>query len=88
MRLAKEIPEGGFYPRGYGVAWDRYDRLSVVCYPVPLNIVARFVRSAYFALRSGPRTATYGRLTPPKLIALRSCYLLLLVAAFWAGIRA
>lgn len=47
MRLGKLVHEGFELPRGYGVAWRCYDRYASVCYPVPFNLVARWLRDLY-----------------------------------------
>ena len=53
--MRKIITEGEIIPQGYGVAWDDsttlgMDRLRVVCYPVPLNIIFRVARDFYWRL--------------------------------------
>lgn len=56
MGLRKVIPEGGVYPKGYGVAWDDYrwgGPAEVVCYPVPLNVVLGVLRKAFLWCRRG-----------------------------------
>lgn len=39
--MKKCIPEGGEYPRWYGVAYDDFTQIPfrVVCYPIPLNLL-------------------------------------------------
>jgi hypothetical protein len=54
LRLRKEIPEGGIIPRGYGVSWFRWNygnSMPVVCYPIPLNLILRFVHDAWIWTR-------------------------------------
>jgi hypothetical protein len=42
-------------PRWYGRAYSYYDRDASVYYPVPLNWLVGWCRTAYFAVRKGPR---------------------------------
>lgn len=53
--LAKRIPEGGMWPRGYGYAYREWDRNEAVCYPLGLNWLVGWVRMAWIALAHGPR---------------------------------
>lgn len=57
MKLRKEIPECGLYPAFYGVAWDEWRTVdglaTVVCYPVPLNILMGVLRRWFLWFRSG-----------------------------------
>lgn len=36
------------YPRFYGFAWSDMLRRCDICYPIPLNLVVRWVRAAHF----------------------------------------
>lgn len=38
-------------PRGFGVAWYRWQDGAAVCMPVPLNVLAAAVRRAWYWLR-------------------------------------
>lgn len=50
MRLRKVIPEGGYFPRGYGVAWRLVERDEIVCLPLGLNVLARWGRAVVYWL--------------------------------------
>ena len=41
------IREAELIPRGYGVAWKEWDRNLIVCLPLGVNLVARWLRSAW-----------------------------------------
>lgn len=41
------IGNGQKYPRWYGLAWIDFERNAAVCYPIPLNIIARTVYLAW-----------------------------------------
>lgn len=47
MRLRRELPYHEPRPNGYGLAWFRAERDTLVYYPIPLNIVVRFLRRLY-----------------------------------------
>jgi len=59
--LRKIIREGGYYPKGYGRAWDDWstlgqpDNVAVICYPVPLNLLFRWARNCWWWLHRGWR---------------------------------
>ena len=48
----RDLAEGAMMPRGYGVAYWRWDLDQAVCYPVPFNKLIGWCRRAYAALRS------------------------------------
>ncbi len=48
MRIIIRIEEGGVIPLGYGLAWRRWDTLTAVCAPMPLHLIIRLARDAYF----------------------------------------
>jgi hypothetical protein len=50
---AIEVVEGEMLPRGYGVAWRRWDRHAAVCLPVGVNIIAGWLRAIYQRVRRG-----------------------------------
>lgn len=56
MPLRRVIDEGEMLPRGYGVAWEDATTylqggcFTVVCYPVPLNLLFRWARNSYWFL--------------------------------------
>lgn len=37
INLMKPLEEGDLLPKGYGIAYRRWDRMIAVCYPFPLN---------------------------------------------------
>ena len=47
MRIAIRIHEGETYPRWYGLAWIDFVRCEAVCYPIPLNVLARALYLAW-----------------------------------------
>lgn len=54
MSFFKRIPEGGQFPSPfYGVAWDEWGPhgVSVVCAPLPLNLVLSWTRKLYWKAR-------------------------------------
>lgn len=51
MEIKKEIREGEMIPKYYGVAYRNMDRLTAICYPIPLNIVLALWNRFYIWLR-------------------------------------
>ena len=51
----KAVHEGAVIPWGWGVAYQDYPRRVWVVYPIPLNFVVGWLRSACYALMRGPR---------------------------------
>lgn len=49
----RRVGEGFLIPRGFGVAWVRYDRQEAVCLPIPVNVIAAGVRAAWFWAKRG-----------------------------------
>jgi hypothetical protein len=45
-------------PRGYGVAWSRWDIDADVCFPIPFNWLARWARNLYYMV-AVPRRKNY-----------------------------
>lgn len=56
MRLTmRQVKEGEMIPFGYGIAYYEYAWNSAVCYPIPFNFIARWVRRILFQLKNpGP----------------------------------
>ena len=52
-KTAKQLCEGELVPRGYGLAWQRYDMDMSVYLPIPINIIASKMREYYFRLVIG-----------------------------------
>jgi hypothetical protein len=50
---AIEVVEGEMLPRGYGLAWRRWDRHATVCLPLGLNIIAGVLRAIYQRIQRG-----------------------------------
>ena len=48
------VPEGQMKPTLYGFAWRDYRRSGTIAMPVPLNVLARFLRSAWAVLVTIP----------------------------------
>ena len=46
----REIEEGEIIPKGYGVAYYNFTTHHVVCYPIPFNIFANWLRKLYFRI--------------------------------------
>ena len=69
----KAIPEGGNYPRGYGVAWREHygDRNYVWCSPWPTGWVAGRCAHLYWQLRRGFRPHELA-MANEELVALRA----------------
>lgn len=64
MKLTKIIREADYFPRGYGVAWRVWhQRDTYVCLPIPLNVIARAARNAFFWVRE----ASFGRIREDTL---------------------
>lgn len=42
------LEEGQEIPFGYGFAWYEFDVRGMVCYPIPINIIASAIRRLYF----------------------------------------
>ncbi len=43
MKLKIRVARWERIPQGYGIAYEESDRLVVVCYPIPLNIVIHWL---------------------------------------------
>lgn len=43
--------QGEMLPRGYGIAWVEFCTDRAVCLPVPLHIIASFIRTAWQKVR-------------------------------------
>lgn len=55
MKLsAIKIMEGEAAPWWYGFAYRLENEAAIVCYPVPLNLAARWIRSAWRWVRMSP----------------------------------
>lgn len=48
---AIEVSAGEIIPRGYGLAWRNVHRETGVFMPMPFNLVARYARWAFWALK-------------------------------------
>lgn len=48
MRIQKIIHPGEKIPDYYGVSFHRYETNSIVCYPIPLNIIIGFSRNVFY----------------------------------------
>lgn len=48
--IKKIVNEDEQIPIHYGLAWYCMDRYAMVCYPVPLNIVLRLLRTIWIKL--------------------------------------
>ena len=55
------IPSGALLPRGYRVAWRELDRDSIVVMPIPLNVLACWVRRLWHWLLRGLRPSAFDR---------------------------
>ncbi|KKM72020.1 hypothetical protein LCGC14_1424710 [marine sediment metagenome] len=55
------IPSGALLPRWYGVAWREPDMDGVVVMPIPLNVLAGWVRRVWHWLRYGLRPSVFDR---------------------------
>jgi len=53
MKLRYLVSPGDPYPRGYGRAWDVDFGRASVCYPIPLNWLARWILLAWLRLTRG-----------------------------------
>ena len=56
MTLRKEIRHYETIPKGYGIAYRRYDMQAVVCYPFPLNHIIRFLLDVWNKIRHAKAT--------------------------------
>lgn len=50
--LVRKATPGYELPRGYGVAWVRWNTCEAVCMPVPLNVLAGLLRAAWAWMKS------------------------------------
>lgn len=48
----KQIKEGAVVPFGWGIAWYDYDARCEICYPIPFNILIRFLKQIYYLVAS------------------------------------
>lgn len=37
------------FPRGYGIAYSKYDSFTYILYPIPINFIVSLVRRIWFA---------------------------------------
>jgi hypothetical protein len=51
MTIKKIIKEGEEVPSGYGAAIYDYFRFQTVCYPVPLNLIVRFLDGVWYRIK-------------------------------------
>lgn len=51
--LLKKVGEAEAMPRGYGFAWQNPARNTFIVMPIPLNLIASFVRLVYFWMVRG-----------------------------------
>ncbi len=51
--MRKEIPEFTCIPKGYGLAYRCMDRLVLICYPIPFNLIVRKWHDFYWRIMSG-----------------------------------
>lgn len=63
MIVAKEASAYEMVPRGYGCAWRNYRSETVMCYPIPLNLVMAVLHRAWYWL-----------ILPKGLVVRRSDY--------------
>lgn len=50
--FVRRIGHGFIIPAGYGVAWVRWQSGEAVCMPVPLNVLAGALRTAWLWLKA------------------------------------
>lgn len=55
VKLKKVIRRGRMIPGWYGIAWLDYTENSVICYPIPLNVVVAVIRNIWTWLEFGYR---------------------------------
>jgi len=48
-----EVRECEMIPKGYGIAYYCYDRLSAICYPIPINFLISLCYTVYLVLKRG-----------------------------------
>jgi len=48
-----EISEAEIIPKGYGVAYKRFNKMTVIIYPIPFNLIVRAFRDLYFWIIKG-----------------------------------
>ncbi len=49
----KEVYGGRMMPRGYGLAYQEFDRMVYIVYPIPLNLIIRLAHGIYWRLAQG-----------------------------------
>jgi len=45
--MKREIQQGEACVWWYGVAWEDFSRLVYVCYPIPINLILRWLRNIW-----------------------------------------
>lgn len=48
--MRRIVNPGGMRPKGYGVAWYEFNMDHYVCYPVPFNLIARWLRDTWYLM--------------------------------------
>lgn len=51
ISMWRDAHNGETLPRGYGIAWVEFYADRAVCLPVPLHIIASFIRTAWQKVR-------------------------------------
>lgn len=57
MKLGVFVAEGEMTPRGYGFAYRCYHRMGGMAYPMPLNLMIRWLRPLYVKLKNPLRNS-------------------------------
>ena len=48
--LLCKVGEGELIPKGYGLAWREFDKAESIFLPIPINIIASFMRTLYWRM--------------------------------------
>jgi len=59
---AKALHDGLRVPKGYGLAYWRYDRLDGIFMPVPLNVLVRWATNVYWYISTAVQPNKFERL--------------------------
>jgi len=59
VSLKRFVPEMDELPRGYGVAYRSVTKHGAICYPIPLNLVVRWLYGVWLWLRFPVGTTWY-----------------------------
>ena len=59
MKIQRRLFQGQQFPFLYGVAWEENFGRVAICYPIPFNLVLRWLRDAWFVMAQPSKREWY-----------------------------